>query len=152
MRVAQGEAARGEDADRRDPPEVQCFGGGGRPSRPVAAHDDRGVGRCRGGLSRQAGAARGGEVRGVFRPNRSHRRGSVAALSGGLGSPMTERLDRVSEELREVLAEEIQKLKDPRVGFVTVTGVRVTPDLRKARVFYTVLGEDRDRNATRAAL
>jgi ribosome-binding factor A len=65
---------------------------------------------------------------------------------------VTERLDRVAEELREVLAEEIQRLKDPRVGFVTVTGVRVTPDLRKARVFYTVLGEDRDRNATRAAL
>jgi ribosome-binding factor A len=65
---------------------------------------------------------------------------------------VTERLDRVAEELREVLAEEIQRLKDPRVGFVTVTGVRVTPDLRKARVFYTVLGEDRDRSATRAAL
>jgi ribosome-binding factor A len=65
---------------------------------------------------------------------------------------MTDRLDRVAEELREVLAEEIPRLKDPRVGFVTVTGVRVTPDLRKARVFYTVLGEDRDRAATRAAL
>jgi len=65
---------------------------------------------------------------------------------------VTGRLDRVAEELREVLAEEIQRLKDPRVGFVTVTGVQVTPDLRKARVFYTVLGEDRDRNATRAAL
>jgi ribosome-binding factor A len=65
---------------------------------------------------------------------------------------MTERLDRVAEELREVLAEEIQRLKDPRIGFVTVTGVRVTPDLRKAMVFYTVLGEDRDRTATRAAL
>jgi len=62
------------------------------------------------------------------------------------------RLNRVAEEIREVLAEEIQKLKDPRVGFVTVTGVRVTPDLRRARVFYTVLGEDRDRRATRAAL
>jgi ribosome-binding factor A len=65
---------------------------------------------------------------------------------------VTERLDRVAEELREVLAQEIQRLKDPRVGFVTVIGVRVTPDLRKARVFYTVLGEDRDRDATRAAL
>ncbi|SRR6266568_3385902 len=62
------------------------------------------------------------------------------------------RLDRVNEELREVLAEEIQRLKDPRVGFVTVTGVRVTGDLRRARVFYTVLGEERDRKATRAAL
>jgi len=65
---------------------------------------------------------------------------------------VSQRLDRVAEELREVLAEEIQRLKDPRVGFVTVTGVRVTPDLRKARVFYTVLGEDRDKSATRAAL
>ena len=65
---------------------------------------------------------------------------------------MTERLQRVSEELREILAQEIQRLKDPRVGFVTVTGVRVTPDLRKARVFYTVLGEERDHKATRAAL
>jgi len=65
---------------------------------------------------------------------------------------MSERLQRVSEELREVLALEIQRLKDPRLGFVTVTGVRVTPDLRKARVFYTVLGEERDHKATRAAL
>jgi ribosome-binding factor A len=65
---------------------------------------------------------------------------------------VSERLQRVSEELREILAAEIQRLKDPRVGFVTVTGVRVTPDLRKARVFYTVLGEERDHKATRAAL
>jgi ribosome-binding factor A len=65
---------------------------------------------------------------------------------------MTDRLERVSEELREVLAVEIQRLKDPRLGFVTVTGVRVTADLRKARVLYTVLGEDRDHRATRAAL
>src|SRR5436309_10782872 len=65
---------------------------------------------------------------------------------------MSDRLQRVSEELREILAQEIQRLKDPRVGFVTVTGVKVTPDLRKARVFYTVLGEDRDHRATGAAL
>jgi ribosome-binding factor A len=65
---------------------------------------------------------------------------------------MSERLERVAEELREVLAEEIGRLKDPRVGFVTVTGVRVTPDLRKARVFYTVLGDESARRGTRAAL
>jgi ribosome-binding factor A len=58
----------------------------------------------------------------------------------------------VSEEFREILAEEIPKLKDPRVGFVTVTGVAVTPDLRKARVFYTALGDERARRATAAAL
>ncbi len=62
------------------------------------------------------------------------------------------RPSRVSEEFREILAEEIPKLKDPRVGFVTVTGVSVTPDLRRARVHYTTLGDERDKRATRAAL
>src|SRR5262245_12252631 len=65
---------------------------------------------------------------------------------------MSERLQRVSEEIREILAAEIQKLKDPRLGFVTVTGVKVTPDLRKAWVYYTVLGEEKERRATAAAL
>ena len=59
---------------------------------------------------------------------------------------------RVSEEFREIVAEEILKLKDPRVGFVTVTGVRVTADLRLALVSYTSLGDDRTRRATAAAL
>ena len=67
---------------------------------------------------------------------------------------MTEgtRPSRVQEEFREILAEEIPRLKDPRVGFVTVTGVKVTPDLRRAIVFYTALGDDRDRRATAAGL
>jgi ribosome-binding factor A len=67
---------------------------------------------------------------------------------------MTEskRPNRVSEEFREVLAEEIPRLKDPRVGFVTVTGVDVTADLRRARVFYTVMGDERARKATHAGL
>lgn len=62
------------------------------------------------------------------------------------------RTDRVAEEFREILAEEIPKLKDPRVGFVTVTRVEVTADLRRAIVFYTVLGENRDQRRTRAGL
>lgn len=62
------------------------------------------------------------------------------------------RPERVAEEFREVLAEEIPKLKDPRVGFVTVTHVDVSPDLRKATVFYTVMGQDRDHRRTRAGL
>jgi len=62
------------------------------------------------------------------------------------------RPSRVSEEFREILAEEIPKLKDPRVGFVTVTGVRVTPDLRMARVSYTAMGDEPARRATAAAL
>jgi len=62
------------------------------------------------------------------------------------------RPSRVSEELREILAEEIPKLKDPRVGFVTLTGVRVTPDLRMARVSYSAMGDEPARRATAAAL
>ncbi|HEX6230239.1 MAG TPA: 30S ribosome-binding factor RbfA [Actinomycetota bacterium] len=67
---------------------------------------------------------------------------------------MTEgtRPSRVSEEFREILAEEIPRLKDPRVGFVTVTGVKVTPDLRRATVFYTAMGSDTERRSTAAAL
>jgi ribosome-binding factor A len=67
-------------------------------------------------------------------------------MSGG------SRPERVAEEFREVLAEEIPRLKDPRVGFVTVTRVEVSPDLRRATVFYTVMGQDRDHRATRAGL
>ena len=63
-----------------------------------------------------------------------------------------QRTSRVSEEIREILAEEIPKLKDPRVGFVTITGVKVTPDLRRAIVFYTAMGDERDRRATAAGL
>lgn len=62
------------------------------------------------------------------------------------------RPERVAEEFREVLAEEIPRLKDPRVGFLTVTHVDVSADLRKATVYYTVLGENRDHNRTRAGL
>jgi ribosome-binding factor A len=55
---------------------------------------------------------------------------------------------RVDEAIREVLSEGIQELKDPRIGFVTVTGVRTTPDLRQATVFVSVLGGDKKRAAT----
>ncbi len=59
---------------------------------------------------------------------------------------------RVNELLREVIAEEVARLKDPGLGFVTITGVDTSPDLRAARVFYTVLGDQEQRDATEAAL
>jgi ribosome-binding factor A len=59
---------------------------------------------------------------------------------------------RVNELLREVIADEVAKLKDPGLGFVTITGVDTTPDLRAARVYYTVLGEPGQREETQAAL
>jgi ribosome-binding factor A len=66
--------------------------------------------------------------------------------------PQGSRTERVAEEFREILAEEIQKLKDPRVGFVTVTGVKVSADLHHAWVYFTVYGDQSERNGTRAAL
>jgi ribosome-binding factor A len=61
---------------------------------------------------------------------------------------MTGRMRRVNEAVREVLSEGIPELKDPRIGFVTVTGVETSPDLRHATVFVSVLGSDRVRAAT----
>ena len=55
--------------------------------------------------------------------------------------------------MREVLSEAIAtELKDPRVGFVTVTSVDTSPDLRHARVFVSVLGDDEQRDASLAGL
>lgn len=63
------------------------------------------------------------------------------------------RLRRVDEAVREVLSEAIaQDLKDPRVGFVTVTAVKTSSDLRHARVFVSVLGDEEARTATMAGL
>jgi ribosome-binding factor A len=67
-------------------------------------------------------------------------------MSGGA------RPERVAEEFREILAEEIPRLKDPRIGFITITRVEVSADLRRASVFYSVLGQDRDHRRTRAGL
>jgi ribosome-binding factor A len=61
---------------------------------------------------------------------------------------MTERMRRVNESVRQVLAEALPELKDPRIGLVTVTGVDTTPDLRQATVFVSVLGSSRKRKAT----
>lgn len=50
-----------------------------------------------------------------------------------------ERTARVNEVVREVLAEELERLSDAELGFITVTGVEVTPDLRQATVYYSAL-------------
>jgi ribosome-binding factor A len=63
-----------------------------------------------------------------------------------------ERMRRVNEALKEVLSEGLGELQDPRIGFVTVTGVEASPDLRHARVFVSVLGSERKRERTLAGL
>ena len=55
---------------------------------------------------------------------------------------------RVNEALREVLSESVGELKDPRIGFLTVTAVETSADLRHATVYVSVLGNERKRRAT----
>ena len=59
---------------------------------------------------------------------------------------------RVNESVRAVVAEGLGELKDPRIGMVTVTGVVVTSDLAEARIFVSVLGNEKKRAATLAGL
>jgi ribosome-binding factor A len=65
---------------------------------------------------------------------------------------MPERMRRVNEAVRAVLAEAVLDLKDPRIGFVTVTGVVTSADLRHATVYVSVLGSERKRAASLAGL
>jgi ribosome-binding factor A len=59
---------------------------------------------------------------------------------------------RINEVLREVVGAAISELSDPRIGFVTVTSVETSPDLRAAKVYVSVLGSEEERDATMAGL
>ena len=61
---------------------------------------------------------------------------------------MSSRSRRVNEAIRQVLSDALPTLKDPRIGFVTVTGVEVTTDLKQAKVWVSVLGTERERDTT----
>ena len=61
---------------------------------------------------------------------------------------MSDRMRRVNESIRQVLSEALPELKDPRIGFVTVTGVVTATDLRHATVYVSVLGSSRKQRAS----
>jgi ribosome-binding factor A len=65
---------------------------------------------------------------------------------------VSERMRRVNRAVREVLSETIGELKDPRIGFVTITGVETSRDLRHATVFVSILGTERKRDRTLVGL
>lgn len=63
------------------------------------------------------------------------------------------RARKLADRIREIAAETLERrVKDPRLGFVTVTDARITGDLREATVFYTVYGDEGERASTAAAL
>jgi ribosome-binding factor A len=64
-----------------------------------------------------------------------------------------DRVAKVADRIREVIAKRLEKgLRDPRLGFVTITDVKVTGDLQHASVFYTVYGTEEERTDSAAAL
>jgi ribosome-binding factor A len=65
---------------------------------------------------------------------------------------MPERMRRVNEAVRAVVAEAVGELQDPRIGLVTITGVSVSPDLSEGTVYVSVLGNERKRRASLAGL
>jgi len=69
-----------------------------------------------------------------------------------LNTGVSDRMRRVNEAVREVISEGVGEVKDPRVGFVTITGVKTSADLRHATVFVSVLGTQRKREKTLAGL
>jgi ribosome-binding factor A len=76
----------------------------------------------------------------------------LARLDGKGATVVTDRMRRVNESVRAVLGEAVGELKDPRIGFVTITGVETSPDLRHAKVFISVLGSERKREKSLAGL
>lgn len=69
-----------------------------------------------------------------------------------MSRPTSPRMRRVNAILLEIIAEEVAGLKDPRLGFVTITGVDTAPDLRNAIVYFSVLGTEEERSSTIKAL
>jgi ribosome-binding factor A len=66
---------------------------------------------------------------------------------------MADRMRRVNEAVREVVSARLAEgLRDPRIGFLTVTSVETSTDLRHARVYVSVLGDAEQRDATMAGL
>ena len=66
---------------------------------------------------------------------------------------MKQRASRVAEELRKIVSQILlEDLSDPRLGFLTITHIEVTDDLRYARIYYSVLGDTQQKEATAQAL
>ncbi|MCY1043372.1 30S ribosome-binding factor RbfA [Corallococcus sp. bb12-1] len=64
------------------------------------------------------------------------------------------RPERVGQEIQAAIGALLTRgeLRDPRIGFITITGVKVSPDLRVAKVFYSMMGTDEEKKATQAGL
>ena len=64
------------------------------------------------------------------------------------------RPERVGQEIQAAIGQILARgeLRDPRIGYITITGVKVSPDLRVARVFYSMIGSEKERQETQKGL
>ncbi|WP_224245423.1 30S ribosome-binding factor RbfA [Hyalangium gracile] len=64
------------------------------------------------------------------------------------------RPERVGQEIQAAIGQILARgeLRDPRIGYITITGVKVSPDLRVARVFYSMIGSEKEREETQKGL
>src|SRR3954465_12174208 len=120
----------------------------------MAAVDARGGHRRALGVARAGhrgyGATRAGRP---LSPGRENRVQGCLMERPGVTRMTSDRMRRIDEAMREVLSGAItSELKDPRVGFVTVTAVETSPDLRHARVYVSVLGNPGERRRSLKAL
>src|SRR5205085_5950305 len=123
------------------------LGGRGRPQGHLAARDSRP--RLR--LERRPPRQRGGVKGDGF--HRGPRRGHGPRHDRGDSLMQGKRLDRVNQLIKEEVSMLLQReLKDPRLGFVTVTDVETSKDLRSAKIFVSVLGDERQWTASLTAL
>src|SRR5262249_5109159 len=126
---------------------VRGLGGRGRQPGPLAARHPRPRLRLRRCAARQRGRRQGD---GLHR--RQRRRNGTRHLRGD-SLMQGKRLDRVNQLLNEEIAILLQReLKDPRLGFVSVTEVEAAQDLRTAKVFVSVLGDEAQWTGSMAAL
>ena len=147
--VAQGQA-HGAPADQRPPAEVQRRRRGTRASGPVAACEPR----HRRHLEHHAACGTGTRRR--RRRNRTPRAGVDDPVRGRVPDVMAQghRPDRVGDQIRQELSDLLSRgvVHDPGIGFITLTRVKMSPDLQLARVFYTMMGDQAARRETAAAL
>ena len=124
---------------RRTAAPVSGLGCRSRPPEPVAARGDRG----RGGRKQRHAGAGGARLGRALRRGRARRRADRHRdrMVGATVSPQRKypRTARVNEVMLEVLADELERMSDPRLELVTLTGVDVTRDLAYATVYYSTL-------------
>ena len=142
-RLAQGKAQGAALGEGAAAAALRRVGRRGRPPRALAACAAHARLRRAGAPGARRAARRGRAISRAARSSSScaWSETSSPSTTDRFNTCMSDRMRRVNEAVREVISEAVGELKDPRIGFVTVTGVETSTDLRHATVFVSVLGD-----------